>query len=398
MPDVAVVGGGITGLAAAWALRGRAAVTVLERDDRLGGKISTRSLSGVPVEAGPDTFLARQPDAVELCRSLGLGDDLVAPANGKAWIWTGGRLSRLPEPNVLGVPLSLRSVLRSPLLSASGKSRALADLVLPGSPRSAAEPDPSVAEVVGRRLASWPRKRVTLAELEAVVVAERPELNASVALGTRLAEVVDAVVAAGVVKPSSRRTRFRGVALPVILTRPAAERPRPERPALRHPWRADLAWAGETEGATFEHLRVLDRWLTADPAPAPAPVKERSLEIWGDEKLLDRLRRGPWGQRLPEALALFVVHPPLVIEAISDAAGGLLVENATTWRSLVTAGREHVAAGVPTSIGWIAYGAGNQVAAAVPGLAGHRPDRLWYFGDLDARGLSFAAAAARAAA
>ncbi|MGH9155149.1 MAG: hypothetical protein ACRD1K_04725 [Acidimicrobiales bacterium] len=255
-----------------------------------------------------------------------------------------------------------------------------------------------LAEVVGRRLASWPRKRVTLAELEAVVVAERPELNASVALGTRLAEVVDAVVAAGVVKPSSRRTRFRGVALPVILTRPAAERPRPERPALRHPWRADLAWAGETEGATFEHLRVLDRWLTADPAPAPAPVKERSLEIWGDEKLLDRLRRGPWGQRLPEALALFVVHPPLVIEAISDAAGGLLVENATTWRSLVTAGREHVAAGVPTSIGWIAYGAGNQVAAAVPGLAGHRPDRLWYFGDLDARGLSFAAAAARAAA
>ncbi|MGH9156455.1 MAG: FAD-dependent oxidoreductase, partial [Acidimicrobiales bacterium] len=87
MPEVAVVGGGITGLAAAWALRGRADVTLLERDDRLGGKISTRSLLGVPVEAGPDTFLARQPDAVELCRSLGLGDDLVAPANGKAWIW-----------------------------------------------------------------------------------------------------------------------------------------------------------------------------------------------------------------------------------------------------------------------------------------------------------------------
>ncbi|MEO7443794.1 MAG: hypothetical protein ABIW46_09720, partial [Acidimicrobiales bacterium] len=76
---------------------------------------------------------------------------------------------------------------------------------------------------------------------------------------------------------------------------------------------------------------------------------------------------------------------------------GLLVENATTWRSLVTAGREHVAAGSATSIGWVAYGAGNQVAAAVPGLAGRKPDALWYFGDLDSRGLRFAAAAALAA-
>ena len=58
-------------------------------------------------------------------------------------------------------------------------------------------------------------------------------------------------------------------------------------------------------------------------------------------------------------LRILVVHPPLVIERISDSTGGLIVENATTWLSLVSGvGREHVARGAATSIGWIAYGAG----------------------------------------
>ena len=96
MPDrrrVAVVGGGITGLATAYFLQqAGVAVTLIEADDRLGGKIRTDALAGVPVEAGPDAFLARVPSAVELCRELGLGDALVAPATGTAFIWTGGRL------------------------------------------------------------------------------------------------------------------------------------------------------------------------------------------------------------------------------------------------------------------------------------------------------------------
>lgn len=258
--------------------------------------------------------------------------------------------------------------------------------------------DDALADAVGRRLAEWPRQRVTLVELEGVVVSERPELNASVELGRRLAEVVDAVVNDGVVLEARRRVTFRGVLMPASLVRPATPTRRRERPALRHPWRTDLAWASGTDGPTFEHLLLLDRWLTANPDPSPAPVKERSLEIWGDEKLLERLLRGPLrGHPIP-SLRLIVVHPPLVVERISDAGGGLVVENATTWRSLVTAGRHHLAAGSPTSLGWIAYGAGNQVGAAVPGLADRAPTSLWYFGDLDARGLRFAVDSARAAA
>jgi oxygen-dependent protoporphyrinogen oxidase len=153
MPDsarVAVVGGGITGLAAAYYLR-RAGVpvTLVEAGDRLGGKIKTLALDGVPVEAGPDTFLSRVPFAVDLCRELGLGEELVEPATGKAWLWIGDRLRPLPEGHVLGVPTAVVPLVRSGVLSPAGVARAALDLLLP---RSSFGPDPSVAEVVGRRM------------------------------------------------------------------------------------------------------------------------------------------------------------------------------------------------------------------------------------------------------
>lgn len=152
MPErtVAVIGGGITGLATAWYLQeGGSAVTLLESGPRSGGKIRTQELVGVPVEAGPDTFLARAPWAVDLCRELGLGDDLVAPATGDAFIWTAGRLVPLPERHVLGVPTALRPLVRSGVLSRAGVARAALDLALP---RGGFGADPSVAEVVGRRM------------------------------------------------------------------------------------------------------------------------------------------------------------------------------------------------------------------------------------------------------
>ena len=147
---VVVVGAGITGLATARFLtQAGLAVTVVEAGDRPGGKIQTRALAGVPVEAGPDTFLARVPWAVDLCRELGLGDDLVAPATGKAWLWIGDRLRPLPERHVLGVPTALGPLWRSGVLSPAGVARAALDLVLP---RSDHGDDPSVASVVGRRM------------------------------------------------------------------------------------------------------------------------------------------------------------------------------------------------------------------------------------------------------
>lgn len=78
--DVAVVGAGITGLTAAHRLPAELSVAVIEAHPRPGGKVRTASLAGVPVECGPDSFLARSSGVARLCSELGLGDRLVAPA------------------------------------------------------------------------------------------------------------------------------------------------------------------------------------------------------------------------------------------------------------------------------------------------------------------------------
>jgi oxygen-dependent protoporphyrinogen oxidase len=129
---VTVVGGGITGLAAAHELAGSGAtVTLLEADDRLGGKILTTDLDGRPVDCGPDMFLARVPWALDLVHELGLDDELIQPATGSAWVWARGRPRQLPAGMVLGVPTSVTAVARTGILGPLSLLRAGVDLVRP---------------------------------------------------------------------------------------------------------------------------------------------------------------------------------------------------------------------------------------------------------------------------
>ena len=144
-----VVGGGITGLTAAWLLQEAAVdVTLLEASDRLGGKLCTGEVAGEPAELGADAFLARTPAAPRLARRMGLGDDLVGPATGQAWLWVEGRLRRLPTGTVLGAPTDPVAVARSGVLSPAAMVRAGLDLVLP---RRHVAGDRSVADVVASR-------------------------------------------------------------------------------------------------------------------------------------------------------------------------------------------------------------------------------------------------------
>jgi oxygen-dependent protoporphyrinogen oxidase len=145
--NVAVVGGGITGLAAAWFLREQADVTLFEATGRVGGKIRTSDFCGRPVDEGADAFITRTPDAVDLARQLGLADELVAPAAGHASLWARGRLRPLP-PNVLGVPTDLVALARSGILSPAAVARASLDVVLP---RRDFTGDRAVADVIGAR-------------------------------------------------------------------------------------------------------------------------------------------------------------------------------------------------------------------------------------------------------
>ena len=146
---VVVVGGGITGLATAWLLdRAGVDVTLLEAAERLGGKLWTGEVAGEQAELGADAFLARNPAAPRLARRVGLGDDLVPPATGQAWLWIGGRLHRLPTGTVLGAPTDAIALARSGVLSPAALVRAGLDLVLPRRPVAG---DRSVADVVGAR-------------------------------------------------------------------------------------------------------------------------------------------------------------------------------------------------------------------------------------------------------
>ncbi len=118
---VVVVGGGITGLSAAHELhRAGRDFVLLEAADRIGGKIDGGPVGPLDVDSAADGFLARQPEMTELCVEIGLGDDLVKPSGGQAFIWADGQLRPIPAPSVLGVPLDADAVESSGIISERG--------------------------------------------------------------------------------------------------------------------------------------------------------------------------------------------------------------------------------------------------------------------------------------
>lgn len=157
---VAIVGGGIAGLSAAYYLQEGARdsgvpleCTLIESDGRLGGKIVTHRQDGFVVEGGPDSFLTQKPWAVELCRRLGIEDRLIGTneASRKVYILWKGKLRELPDGVLLIVPTRLTPFALSTLISPLGKLRMGLDLVIP--PRKDRS-DESVADFVRRRLGS----------------------------------------------------------------------------------------------------------------------------------------------------------------------------------------------------------------------------------------------------
>ena len=150
-PTVAVIGGGITGLTAAWDLHRRGArVTLIEAGHHLGGKLLTSAVGGRAVDAGPDTFLARAPSGRRLCQDLGLADELTSPvAPVPAYLHRDGSLHPLPTGTVLGVPTDLDALAASGLVSAEGVARAALDRSLPPTTLAG---DCSVGELCRTRL------------------------------------------------------------------------------------------------------------------------------------------------------------------------------------------------------------------------------------------------------
>ena len=124
--QITVVGGGITGLAAAHRLLTQAPdddglrVIVLEASDRFGGWVRTEEFAGRRVDFGPDSLLTRAPWAAELASELGIADDLVAPAAGTSLLLSRGRLRALPRGIMAGLPDGPMPFVRSGLLGPLG--------------------------------------------------------------------------------------------------------------------------------------------------------------------------------------------------------------------------------------------------------------------------------------
>ena len=180
---IAVIGGGIAGLAAAHRVvelarerDQRVDLTVLEARDRLGGTIESERTDGFLIESGPDSFLSEKPWALALCRRLGVEDQLVRTDDRyrKVLVWRSGRLHPLPDGFQLLAPTQFGPFVRSSLFSWPGKLRMGLDVILP---RGGTGDDESLGAFVRRRLGAEALERVAQPLVAGIYTADPDDLS-----------------------------------------------------------------------------------------------------------------------------------------------------------------------------------------------------------------------------
>ena len=182
LPHVVVVGGGISGLAAAWFLtRGikgpRATVTLLEAGPEVGGKLRVEQVGGIGVDTGAEAMLATRPEALNLCRDLGL--DLQPAATTTAAIYSRGQMRPMPGATLTGVPTDLRRLAASGILSLPALLRIPLDHLLP---RTVLHGDVSVGDYVTTRLGADVTARLVEPMLGGVYAGRAEDLSLQTAV------------------------------------------------------------------------------------------------------------------------------------------------------------------------------------------------------------------------
>jgi oxygen-dependent protoporphyrinogen oxidase len=210
---VIVIGGGLSGLAAAHRIHERARtlrrsieLTVLETKERLGGVIATDRFDGFTLEGGPDSFITNKPWGIELCERLGLGDQLIEtdPSHRRSFVVRNGRLMPVPDGFVLMAPYRLAPILTTPILSWRGKLRMLMDLFIP---RRDDEAEESLAAFVRRRLGREALDRLVQPLVAGIYTADPSDLSLKAALPQFLAMERDH---GSLIRAAWRESRRRG--------------------------------------------------------------------------------------------------------------------------------------------------------------------------------------------
>lgn len=230
MKRIVIVGGGVTGLAAAHALEEgeeRCEVTIVEAHAHLGGNLVTVRHNGFTLDAGPDSWSAAKPHATRLARALGLGDELIGtrPDTRRVYIVWQRRLYPMPEGLILGVPTEVRPLLETELLGWDAKMRAGLDLLVPPR-RWREDDDESIASFVSRRLGGEVAERIAGPLLGGIFagdpaslsvracapqLVEAEQTHGSVVMAMRALKEKRRAEAAGEVRPSNFLSLKRGV-------------------------------------------------------------------------------------------------------------------------------------------------------------------------------------------
>ena len=187
-PRVAVVGGGIAGLAAAHALVTRRPdidVTVYEGSALVGGKLRLGEVAGQPVDLGAEAMLNRRPEGTALARAVGLDTAIVHPRVTAAGVWTRGAVRPLPT-TVMGIPADISAAATGGLLSRVGRVRAEVDRWLPAPGLQA---DIGVGRLVARRLGAQVRDRLVEPMLGGVYAGRSDDISLHAALPQVAAEL-----------------------------------------------------------------------------------------------------------------------------------------------------------------------------------------------------------------
>ena len=182
---VVIIGGGISGLAAAHRLVERGAqghlmeIILLEASERLGGVIRTYERDGFLLEGGPDSFISEKPEVVELANRIGLGEHLIETndTHRRSFIVRGGKLRPIPEGFQLLAPSRFWPFITTDIFSWAGKVRMALDLILPRRTATNGRDDESLAGFVRRRLGREALERMAQPMVGGIYTADPEHLS-----------------------------------------------------------------------------------------------------------------------------------------------------------------------------------------------------------------------------